>query len=142
MRWFLHTRWWLRTRMESDGAGAGYVVQSFVAWRTWNDVDDEELAMVRFADAFYRTLAAAHIVEEVRKQVRCLLDHDPDHVYADLKVANVLFKKARGGKKMEIGVGDLGSMSRVRRPGVQQPRRRLALLRRTVRHDVPVYAER
>ena len=102
---------WLRTQMEADPARAGYVVQAFVAWRTWNDVEDEELAMDQFADTFYQTLAAVHIVEEVRKQVRCLLDHNPDHVYTDMKVANILFKRARDGKRIEIRVGDLGSMS-------------------------------
>ena len=52
--------------------------------------------------------AAVMIVDEVRRQVNCLLHIDPDYMYADLKPANVLF--AQTGGKLVIKVGDLGSM--------------------------------
>ena len=58
-------------------------------------------------------LAAAHIVEEVRKQVVCLLNSRADHryVYTDMKMANVMFRRDPGTGDVTIKVGDLGSMT-------------------------------
>lgn len=54
-------------------------------------------------------MAAIHIVEEVRKQVACLLDKSENrYVYTDMKVENVMFRATPG--QVEIKVGDFGSM--------------------------------
>ena len=53
--------------------------------------------------------AAVHVAEEVRAQLVCLYRNDPRHVYADLKLQNVLFKRTPSGR-VRISVGDLGSM--------------------------------
>jgi hypothetical protein len=55
--------------------------------------------------------AALCIVEEVRKQILCFLEKSGGvAVYTDLKAANVLFTETKEGK-LEIKVGDLGSMT-------------------------------
>lgn len=56
-----------------------------------------------------RREAALHVAEDVRQQVVCLFRHDPTLVYADLKPANVMFKRGRAGE-VRIRLGDLGSM--------------------------------
>lgn len=54
-------------------------------------------------------MAAIHIVEEVRKQVVCLLNKSENrYVYTDMKVENVMFRATPG--QVEIKVGDFGSM--------------------------------
>ena len=53
--------------------------------------------------------AAVYVAEEVRAQLVCLYSNDPRHVYADLKLQNVLFKRTSSGR-VRISVGDLGSM--------------------------------
>ncbi len=54
-------------------------------------------------------MAAIHIVEEVRKQVVCLLNKSENrYVYTDMKVENVMFRVTPG--QVEIKVGDFGSM--------------------------------
>tara|TARA_B110000008_G_C16951116_1_gene556393 strand:- start:1261 stop:2220 length:960 start_codon:yes stop_codon:yes gene_type:complete len=55
-----------------------------------------------------RVRAAAMIVEEVRRQVVCLLKNNSSHVYTDMKMGNVLFRNVSG--KVSIKVGDLGSI--------------------------------
>jgi hypothetical protein len=54
--------------------------------------------------------AALCIVENVRKQILCLLEETQDvGVYTDMKLANILFTQNDSGK-LEIKVGDLGSI--------------------------------
>ena len=53
--------------------------------------------------------ATVHIAEDVRAQLVCLYRNDPRHVYADLKLENVLFRRSPSGR-VSIHVGDLGSM--------------------------------
>jgi hypothetical protein len=58
-------------------------------------------------------VAALCIIEEVRKQILCLLkETENSAVYTDLKAANVLFTETTEGK-LEIKVGDLGSMTTI-----------------------------
>ena len=53
---------------------------------------------------------AVRILEEVRRQIMCLLGANGSHAYVDLKLANVLFRRLPGGG-VEIKLGDLGSMA-------------------------------
>ena len=63
-------------------------------------------------DKYKTVVAVLCIVEEVRKQIVCLLEStNYEGVYTDLKAANVLFTQTRDGD-LEVKVGDLGSMTK------------------------------
>ncbi len=55
--------------------------------------------------------AAAHIVNKVRRQVTCLLNNNNNHVFADMKVQNVMFRRVASTGEVQIKVGDLGSLN-------------------------------
>lgn len=55
-------------------------------------------------------LAAVHIAEEVRKQVLCLLENNPKHMYHDLKADNIMYKYNAVTGEVLIQAGDLGSL--------------------------------
>ena len=58
--------------------------------------------------------AAVHIVEDVRKQVVCLMNSTKDRrrIYTDMKVHNILFRHDKRRGKVIVKVGDLGSLQR------------------------------
>ena len=55
-------------------------------------------------------LAAVHIAEDVRKQLLCLLENNPRHMYHDLKVENVMYTHDAVTGEVLVKVGDLGSL--------------------------------
>lgn len=59
------------------------------------------------------TVSAAHIVEQVRRQVVCLLRANPELVYTDMKPENVLYRRNPDEKTFEVKLGDLGSLGKV-----------------------------
>ena len=55
--------------------------------------------------------AAVHMVDQVRRQIVCLLNNDNTHVFTDLKRSNVLFRRVPDTGEVTIKVGDLGGMT-------------------------------
>ena len=86
---------------QKDAAGGLEVIS--LAKRNYNGPEKtEDLKAVE---------AALCIVEEVRRQIVCLLKStNYEGVYADLKAANVLFKQTVENQ-LEVKVGDLGSIN-------------------------------
>ena len=98
-----------RVLAQSEETKSWYIMLEFM-----NGTLDEKAAFAYFRDSGLPSyvLSAAHIVEQVRRQVVCLLRANPELVYADMKVENVLYRLSRAEKTFEVKLGDLGSLSK------------------------------
>ena len=99
-----------RVLAQSEKTKSWYIMLEFM-----NGELDENAAYTYFEEYSglpSYTISAAHIVEQVRRQVVCLLRANPELVYADMKVENVLYRLNRAEKTFEVKLGDLGSLSK------------------------------